>query len=427
MNDIGNQILEEIGKLDLEITEIQKPVFLKKSLSRLLTSKEVLHVSQENKDDIFSWKPSVLFHDYEVFYNSLEDGVVPDKDYTDLTDGYNVSEFFAASKRYRVDPDYLKYIKSSKDGFIINIYGGENTLITNVQGSNCGKGTGNIWKYTNCPEGRKKFANKDFPNYEFASPENVFFSSVGKSKYWDKMLISSCRNPIAILVVDLPFKYFSNQILTGNIFTWDIVAEKYEVGGLDIKTVNERIEYIAAHGFVNPLVMRINEGCLTPVDNETAIDLFLATYLNLPTIPAVLYMSNEEVMKNRTVEELHDIVHSEMWHNGEALAYINNICKPYFYFERVKDVESNPFLVMGTKCVSRSQYLTMNNIDDPNLLVYDRYLNKDAPEEVVVVPMSEDDLAAEVEAYNNELLEMEAEKWQKEIEEVNRKILAGEY
>lgn len=427
MSEIKNQILEEIGNLNLKIEQVENPVFYKKSMTRFLTSKEVLHVSQENKDEIFSWTPSVLLPEYAEFYKSLKEEDVPENDYSNMTDGHNVSEFFVSSRRYRVEADYLKYIKSSKDGFIINIYGGENGLITNVQGADCSKSSGNIWKYTACPKGRAKFANEEFPNYEFASPEIVAYSVIGKSQYWDKMLIGNCRNPIAVLAIDLPQEYFSNQILSGNIFTWDIVAEKYQVGGLEINEINERIERIAANGFTEPLVMRINEGCITPVDDDTSINLFLATYLNLPTIPAILYMSDEEVMKNRIIEELHDIVHSNLWHDGEALSYINHICKPYFCFERAEDAEKNAFIIIGGKLTARNQYLTMNNIDDPNLVVFDRYLDKDAPKEEVPIPMTEDDLKEDVAATNRELLDIEAAKWKDEIEEINRKILAGEY
>lgn len=427
MNEIGKQILSEIGTLNLKVNQIKKPIFFKKSLTRFLTSKEVFHVSQEKKDEIFSWKPSIMFPEYAEFYESLADDVVPENDYTGMKDGHNVSELFASSKRYRVDADYLRYIKSSKDGFIINVYGGENSLSSNVTGGHCGTGTGNIWKFTACPTGRKKFANKDFPNYEFADPEQVVCATIGEPQYWDKMLISMCRNPIAVLAIDLPHKYYSNQNLDGNIFTWDIVKEKYQVGGLEIDEINSRIENIASHGFLQPLVMRIDEGCLTPIDDDTAIDMFLATYLNLPTIPTILYMSDEDVMKNKVLEELHDIVHSNLWHNSEAMAFINNICKPYFYFELASEAETNPFLIMGSKQVGRSQYLTMNNIDDPDLVVFDRYLDKDAPEEVVLVPMSAEDLELATEERNKELLEEEEKKWRKEMEETNRRILAGEY
>lgn len=428
MTEIKNQILEEIGDLQMKTVPIEKPVFYKRSLKRFLNSKEVLHVSQENKDEILSWSPSVLLPDYEVFYNSLEDDVKPENDYSGMTDGYNVSEFFAASRRYRVTADYLRYIKSTKDGYIINIYGGENTLASNIQeGGHCGKGSGNIWKYTANPEGRAKYGRGDIPNYEFTSPESVVYSEVKKTKYWDKMLISSCRNPIAVLLINLPQKYFSNQILVGNIFTWDIGAEKYQVAGLDVDEVNKRIEKLAANGFDEPLVMRINEGCLTPVDDDTAVNLFLATYLNLPTIPAALYMSDEDVAKNEVVEELHDIVHSSLWHDGQALTYVNDVCKPYFYFETAEQADKEPFLMIGGKPAARSQYLTMNDIDDPNLTVFDRYLDKDAPEEQVLIPMTEEELNMDLSEMHRQILEAEDEKWQEEIEETNRKILAGEY
>lgn len=416
MNKIKEQILDELGDLPITTNIINDVSFRKTAMRRFLTSKEVRHVPQDKKEEMFEWNPSVLFPDYEEFYRSLDPATECDSDYSNLSDGHNISELFCESHRFRVTPDYLKYIKSSNDGFTINVYGGENTMISK-----------DLWNFTDSPEGRSKFANKLMEPYQFSTPDTVVCTSLDNTSYWDNMLIETCRNYISVLAIDLPNSYYSAQIIKGSIFTWDIVAEKYQVGGLEISEINKRINEIAANGFLKPLVMRIDEGCLTPIDDDTAIDMFIATYLDLPTIPVALYMSDEDVMKNRVMEELHDCIHSNMCHDPAALDVINNICKPYFFFELAEAGSGSVYMKTGLTYLHKNQYPSMNNINDPNIVVYNRHLDKSAKVEEIVVPMTAEEAHAVIEEANKKLMAETLAKIQKDNDEINRKILAGEY
>lgn len=417
MIEIKDQILEELGNLKLTTTEIKDPVFHKTALKHFLSSKEVRRIPNDHKDEFFQQTPSFLFPEYEEFFRNLDPAITTSEaDYSNLTDGHNVSELFADSKRYRVTPDYLKYIKASKNDFVINVYGGEDTLITT-----------SLWNFTDSPAGRQKFANGLIPPYQLASPDKLMCAVLEKATYVDRLLIESCRNYITVLAIDIPYSYYSGQILKGNIFTWNINEEKYQIGGMDISVIDKKIHEVAALGFEKPLVMRIDEGCLTPIDDETAILMFIATYLNLPTIPVVLYMSDEEVMKNRVIEELHDSVHSDMWHNPQALDTINNICKPYYFFELAKTSGENVYLQCNGVYMHKNQYPSMNDINDASLDVYNRYLDKSAKVEEIILPMTRDEIDQMIVAKNEEVMAKAREKIRLENEEINRKILAGEY
>jgi hypothetical protein len=416
MSTLGKQLLDEIKDLKLRTMHFKPSEYSKSSLVSILSSKEIIHISPEKRDEMFSWEPSILFPGYKKYYDDLEDSDKSKNDYTNLKDGHDISELFAKTKRFRVKADYLRYIKNSTDGFIINLYGGEISL----------KST-EIWNLTNCPNGRKKFADRKIPPYEFATPSEITYKIIGKPIYDDKVLIESCLNSIPTLAVDLPFSYYRTQSLNCNIFTWDIVAEKYQVGGLEIEEINPIITKIAENGFQEPLVMRINEGCISPIDNDTAINLLLATYLRLPSIPAVLYMTNDHTLINEEYEELFDVVNHGYWTNPQAMYVINRICKPYFFFEMAADVENKVHLELDGSYFHKNQYPPMNDITEPGLLVYDRYLDTSAKVEDIIINMEEEQIKAMIDSKNEELRVELHEKLRIEQEETKNKILVGDY
>ena len=415
--NIKEQILESVGTLEMRAKIIDKPECHRDMMSQFLTIKEVLKIPADKKEDIFNWTPSVLFSEYEEFYHGLSSDTESDEYYDDITDAYGLCELFTNSKRLRVIPDYLKYIKSSTDGYIINIYNtGAADIISN-----------NIWNLMTHQKAREKFNNGEVSACEFMVPDSVKHFTFRETKYWDSLLVECCRNDLAVLAIDLPFEYYSKQILPGNIFTWDIIEQKYQVVNMDINIVNNRINDVAENGFNEPLVMRINEGCLTPVDDQTNMDLFIASYLGIPTIPCVLFMSNEEVLKNHTMEELHEIVHSNLWKDPAALNMINSICKPYFYFENVVESKTKSFLQVADTYMNKNQYPVMNNISDTTVAVYDRYLDTSVPEQEVNIPLSKEELEKKMQSSVNELLDKAVQEDCKRNDEIIKKILNGEY
>lgn len=415
MSNLKTQILDAFENLNLKVEDVKDPHVHRKFIHNFLTTKEVRHIPQDKKDEMFNWKPSILFPDYQEFYESSDD-TLPEKDYTKVTDAYELCELFAASKRLRVTPDYLRYIKHSKNGYVVNIYDVASAMIST-----------NIWNFTDCAKEREAFNAGKIPEADLYVPESIKYSVLDEKVYLDFFLIDSCRNDLTALVINLPYEYYSLQNLKGSIFTWDLKNQKYQIGGKDLKAINSDLEYYAKNGFGEPLVFRIDEGCLTPIDNDTAIKLFLATYLALPTIPAVLYMSDEEVTKNRTYDELFDIVYNNYWDSQDALDMINNICKPYFFFEAVAGSQSRSFLQVGQETFAKNQYPSVNNINDPNIAVINRHIDPSIPAEQILLPMNEEEMTAKMEAANQKLLDEINEKVRKENEEIAKKILAGEY
>lgn len=415
MSNIKGQILSEIGALSISSHPIVGHQYYNNSLKTLLNSKEVRFIAPDGRDEIFGWEPTALLPEYDELWKGMPDTIQASRDYSGIKDGYGLCELFADSKRLIVTADYLKYIKGGGKGFVINVYGHYNTLISK-----------RFWDFCDHPEGRSKFNKGEIPEYKFPKPELSAYTVLEETKYMDEAYIESCQDSMAILAINLPHVYYSTQNLKGNIFTWDIGSERYQVGGKDMYEIGTIIEDIAANGIREPLIFRINEGCLTPVDNDTAIMLFIATYMNLPTIPAILFMSDDVGVKNKGYEELHEILHSNFWHNASAMEMVNNILKPYFFFEMVED-KGNGILKAGNSYFAKSQYPSMCNIDDPELRVIDRYLDTKAEVESVQVPMSAEEIQAMKQRDAQVLSEKLVRETREHDDDIIQRILAGEF
>lgn len=418
MVDIRNDVLATFESMPA-MTSLPVPAghrYLENKIKEFLTTKETRILSHENKSDIFGWSPSVMFPEYETFYQNIAADDLPREDYSNATDGYGFSELFVASRRYIVNADYLRYVKNTTNPMVVNVYGSENSLLSK-----------RFWEFTDHAKERDDFINGNIPECKLDTPVIQKYTAFNEPTYLDEVYIDECQDALAVLAIDLPHKYYSTQILKGNIFTWDIGNQKYQIGGKDLNEINLLINQIAISGITEPLVMRINEGCLTPANNDDAIKLFLATYMNLPSIPVVLYMSDDEAVKNIGYEELHNVVHSNIWHSRQALEHINSICKPYFFFELKEDARNKTYLTVDGEHFAKSQYPTMQSIDDVTVDVFDHFLDTSAPVEEVHVPMSLEALKAKVLARDEELLKELHKKLEADAQEHIQKILNGDF
>lgn len=414
MKSIKEQIFEEIEDYTLVQRSITEPICRKNLIKTFLSTKEVYHVDEKYEDSIMNFQPSLLLPNYEEFYKSIEPNNVPLEDYSDLTDGFNISELFISTLRFKVTPDYLRYIKNTSNGFLVNIYDGESSTIL-----------GDVRKITKCEEERTKFNKGEIPDCGLIEPSNIVYSEFSEKKYYDKLFIDSCRNKVVALLIDLPFDYFSTQNIKGNIFTYKLNDGTYAIGKYSIEEVNQMIETIATHGFEKPLVFRITKGCIIPSDEDTAVHLFIATYLGLPSIPAVLYMSNEDCMKNTVYEELHALMHEKQFHDRQSMEYINHIAKPYLFFEIIdSDIE---YFKVDEDYYNKDQYPAMNDINEENRKIDDRYLDTSIEAKEPEIPMTEEEIQRKIDRRNQELMDELQKKLKREEEETAKKILNGEF
>ena len=420
VSDIGSQILNELKGFELTFEDISDPVLHKRFLRRFLTSKRVKQVPQDEKENIFN-EAKALLPSYLEFYNKLKKSDTCTGNYTKLEDAHNISEYFTSTGRYKVIPDYLKFIKSSKKGYLVNVYGDEFNR----------KERGGFFKGSEENKRRHRFTEGRAPRYELFTPEEIKYSVLMKPVYKYNALIENCLHPVPVLAVNLPYTYYSMQNVPANIFTWDLDKEKYQIGGKDLDVINPLIKEIATRGFQKPLVMRISGGRLSAVDNDTLIQLFLATYLNLPTIPVALYMSYEDSVRNYVIEEMQQVVHARKSNSPGELAgeleRINKICKPFFIFEEAEGNEVRAYLSCGWEHFAKQKYPSVNDIKDPNAVVLDRYLDPNVEAVDPVPGMTDQECQTMIDDTHEKMRKELEEKLKKENEEVLKNILAGKY
>ena len=414
MNSIKDQIFKEIEEFKIIKRTVKNPVCRRNFIKPLLSTKEVYHIDEKYENSIMYREPSLLLPDYDKYFKTMSPEDIPVEDYSELKDGDNVSELFIQTLRFKVTTDYLRHIKNTNNGFIVNIYDGESSTIL-----------GDIRGITTCEEERARFNKGEIPPYELVEPSNMIYSELEDKAYYDKIFIESCRNKVVALVIDLPYDYFSTQNIKGNIFTYNLNDKTYAVGKYNIDEINEMILNIAANGFDEPLVFRVTHGCIIPVDDDTSVKLFIATYLGLPSIPTVLYMSNEECMKNTVYDELHMLVHSKQMLSIESIEYANRVLKPYIFFEVVGS--GLGYFKVDDDYYNKDQYPAMNDISDESRGIDDRYLDTSIEAKEVDIPMSEEEIQKKIDNRNNELMDELQKKLKREEEEIARKILAGEF
>lgn len=411
MNGIKSQLLGALGGIPLTQKKVKNPVMRPNLINNFLNSKEVQVIDEETEQKLMSWTPTPLLPEYEEYYRSLTDEDKPENDYSKLTDAYGVCELYADSKRLRVTPDYLKWMKTTDTGFVLNIYGVNTNLF-----SSFGE---DIWDLSNF---KGRFDPCDLPAPELATPTDVTYTEIGTKIYNDRVYLEECRDAVAVLAMDIPHVYYSKQNLKGGIYTWDLIKEKYQIGGMDLDEVNERIYRIATLGFQQPLVMRINEGCLTPIDDETAVDMFLATYMNIPTIPVLLFMSNDPAVVNPYAEEMFELVQNNFWKNPSAADMASRVFMPYFFFEYIDSYKNEPYLECENKRYRKEQYPLKVDPNDDTIVVFDRALDTKVDVAPIPGPKTAEEEEAETQARFDEMqaaLDKKlAKKYEKMLEEI---------
>ena len=249
MDNIKAQIVDAIGEVPLNRKPVAKVEVRSNFIKMFLNTKEVLHIDDEKEEMMLNWEPNPLLPEYQKYYNELTENDKPEQDYSDLKDAYQICELFSDTRRVKVTADYLRWIKTTDTGFIINIYGGNRNIY-----SSYGE---DIWKLSRYDG---KFSMCDLPDNGLATPNNVTYTTIGEPIYKDKVYIDEARDAVAVLAIDVPFAYFSKQNIKGNIYTIDMDTKEYQIGGLPIKEINHRLYSLATSGIKSPLVMRINEG-----------------------------------------------------------------------------------------------------------------------------------------------------------------------
>lgn len=413
---IDKRILEEFTLPELVVNEYDFRIG-NNIVKRHLASKQIIRLTATEGKKFLKKEATFLIPRLHQYYKSSHDEIPGEiTDFSSIQDGYLHSEYFGEQMKYSPSIEYLRYLKSSQKGLIINLYDGEN-LFRDIDQSDS----------LLSEKAFMESARYQLPDYPFKRPEKVFYTAFKETSYLDNVSVDCCYNPIPLLSINLPYEYYEKQYLPRNIYNWDVEKKEYSFGGKTVEEFETLFDKICHEGIQQPLFMRINKGKITSINDETLLILFIAKYLRIPTIPVTLYLSNEDVMiptVNELLEATNVFFGKQRNKEGE-LIFINEICYPYFVFQEVneEDKKSRQFKSGGRR-FNKAQYLPSNQDED----VLNRYLDTgvpEVPEEPVVPQFDEEAEKRMIDENNQRLLEEANEQVDKEIKAVLNTLKTG--
>ena len=242
---------------------------------------DLIHMIDNGEIDIGNYLSS-LYIDYEY---TDED----DKMYSNLEDGYNVSEFFSGYDMYIPKRRYFNYIFTHPNSIgVFNIYNGKSANMPI-----------DIIKSKISPLGRDSIPG----NFNFPVIRKIKYTTFKSTLYLKKNRVNSYPLSFPAMCVNLPYSYYSKQYIPENIYTYDIDTKKYSFAGMDEDTFTDYFKDICENGIRRSVFIQIRNGRIISASNEDYLILLIASYLKLPTIPVVIYMMNNNQMNNLLISD----------------------------------------------------------------------------------------------------------------------------
>jgi hypothetical protein len=281
----------------------------------LQPKRQVLIGAAEAQDLVSKYHTPDLSHIPSINEDSVRNDM-----FDALTDAYGVSEYFGKKGVYIPSPEYNVYIKDLDKDIHVNVYAGAIPYIPyNTDGT----------------------VPTDFTFPEIEQMKYVKFTG---TSYAQAVRINSYMYRFPALAVNLPYEYYSIQEMPENIWTYDLDTKEYQFAGLDQIDASGLFMNVAKKGITEPLVLQISNGKIVSADDRSYLMLLIATYLHLPTVPAVLYMVRNNSASNMLTSRRQIDIINEMkgmdTGSDEEIALINPITNPYMTFYK-KNVNNN--------------------------------------------------------------------------------------
>lgn len=388
-------------------------------IGKYLSTRQVIRLTKNETEDILHKINNKELDEGEylrslyIDYEYTEDD---DKLYTNLKDAYGISEYFSSYNMYIPKRRYFNYICTHSESVgVFNIYNGFSANIP-IESINS-----KISK-----SGREVIPG----NFNFPEVRKIKYTEFTSSFYNKQNRINSYPLAFPAMCVNLPYKYYSEQYIPENIYTYDIDSKKYSFAGMDEETFIKFFNDICENGIRKSVYVQVRNGRIISASDEDYLIILIASYLKLPTIPVVIYMMNNN-QRNQFLrsDRPADIAINNNRVNipparREMINLINEVCENnlIFYNSHYHGDLNSYNIMINNKRMNQFNYMPdIDIINTPadQISYVDFYLKND-PIENVGVPV--DDIAAEnkriLERAENNLNELINEK----IEKMNQII-----
>lgn len=267
-------------------------------LQKHLRSKQTVTIDVADRNKIIKLLPAHL----QLHFKKIP-MIGKSQDYSKITDAYGLLEYFGSFGIAMASEDYLKHIKMNDTDIVMNVYG--------------------IEYAESIPEflRTKLQPVSNMPSYFCKVPNSSKYSMFDSTSYTIVDNKDICKAPIYILNVNLPYEYYSTVQLADYNYCYDVISKGFWFTSSDKDEMDALIIDIAKNGIQKPLYLEIDNGTIVST-NDSHARILSALYLQLPYIPACLYVTSENI---NYFEKLINKVNPDK-------TLINEICAPYFSF-----------------------------------------------------------------------------------------------
>lgn len=389
--------MSDIIRAEIEGAVQTPPMFMDKcflyehvSIEHHLNTKQIIRLTS---DEVQYLKDNYDIPDVETLHNFPEEST----SFSNINDGYGISEWFGDSGLYVPSPAYLKYIQGTHPNIMINAYDLERINIP-------------------IPEIMSKLKkNVAVGQLDLPTVSEVAWTQFEETRYTESNRISKYMYPFPVISVNLPYEFYSVQMIPENIYTYDVDSGKFAFAGYTEDEFMELFNQICTSGIRKHLFMQIEKGKIVSADDETYLRLLIADYLKLPTIPVTLYMMNNDgnglLMSDRPIDVINRKLGTSVA-TADQLRMINDLTAPHmvFYVPKVNDDVITS--------INTNEYTTNKEIGDGGIEAMD-----DVDLHFTADPMSIEDLGipatdAEVEKIHQQLQAEENQKIESQIHEL---------
>jgi len=294
------------------------------SISRHLSTKQVIRIPAAEVKEILAEKE----YDMPDFLVMFEDGLAESdvSKYADMSDGYQMSEYFSKADFYIPTFDYFRAVKFGGIDCIMNIYNGRQCKIPFKQ----------VLSKIKIETPEEQEAHTDVYPFPMITKDTINYTKFKNVSYCDNLRTQTYMYRFPALCLNLPYKYYKSQNIPENIYFWDVDTKELGFAGHSTDEIFEWFEDICKHGLQKPLYFQISQGQIVSATDEDYIKLLIAQYLKIPTIPVVAYMLNNSAKSSMLISMRPcDIIGARTGSlntDKETLTLINEICSPYFIF-----------------------------------------------------------------------------------------------
>lgn len=370
MDNIKDQIRNVCKFPNLTSNLIMNPVIDMEYASSAVRTRQTIRLTMEEFRNLMEIKDVLFYESDKAEIDDLDSIDLDDSiNLSNIRDAFSVSEYVGGHEKYIVHPYYIKYVIEHNEDVMVTIYNGEDLFDIDRRPSII-RDRVDLHSVLSVD---KAIVLKQ---HDFKQFKSMHYTSFGTEVYESGLLIPSLQDPIHVLCIDIPYNYYRYQPLHPSVYNWDMDKNDHVFGDMNSEEFNILYEDILKNGIKDPIFLRMNGEVLSAVDIKDNVILFIAKLLKIPSVPAVVYLSNEDTVRNRIVDAMVDRDESLQNIICKSTEYMVNMFEPYILLYRDEDPNS-AFVRTREKEYNIAFYKLFSDIGHMKVRYFDKLVDPD--------------------------------------------------